>query len=63
MKQQTVIAIVFFIAAILIMVSSITASVNGQPTNWMLLVGGCCFLVAGLVWLIQGMRANDKKSD
>ena len=58
MNQKIVVAIVFFIAAILIMGTSIAASVNGQDANWALLVGGCCFIVAGAVWLVQGIRAK-----
>ncbi len=63
MKHQTIIGIVFFVAAILTMFTSITASVNGQPTNWMLLVGGICFLIAGIVWFVQGLRTNSKNKN
>ena len=62
MNQYTVLAIVFFMASILMMILSITTAAEGQVTNWLWLLAGVCFLTGGVVWFVQGIKAN-KKND
>lgn len=56
MNKYTVLAIIFFVVAILNFMLGITTSAANESPNWLFLIAGFLFLVGGGVWLMTGLR-------
>ncbi|MEM9777112.1 MAG: hypothetical protein AAF902_21210 [Chloroflexota bacterium] len=60
MNQYTVLAIVFFVVAILNFILGITTSAANDSPNWLYLISGFLFLAGGGVWLMTGAKSKNE---